>query len=439
MPDQLTIPYYEQWLGPWAMLPDAIQQTFGLFQKLDLHVHLQQQQVRQQAGKSTYQTAGKVAVIDIIGKLMKQEASMGGGTSTVLARRQIRAAVNDPDVSAIMLRIDSPGGTAAGTQDLAAEITAACKKKPVWAYVEDMAASAAYWAASQADRIIAGPTALVGSIGTYGVVQDLSGMAAMDGIKVHVIRAGQYKGAGTPGTEVNPEQLADMQRIVNGLNEHFLAGVANGRKMESDRVRELADGRAHLAAEAKRLDLIDEIGSFDEAVAKLQTQASKRSTSMQTNLAADAVDTALSLDVRAQDPQPEPQPVPEPPVPPPPSAKAATFAELKAGCPGADPAFLCQQMETGATLAAAQTSWMTEQNRRLEAAKQRPGVEPVGTKPTKTTGGQMINQADAVAAWNEAVAAKTAAGMTKAKAIRAVVMENPDLHTAYVEAANTAR
>jgi hypothetical protein len=207
--------------------------------------------------------------------------------------------------------------------------------------------------------------------------------------------------------------------------------------MESDRVRELADGRAHLAAEAKRLGLIDEIGSFDEAVAKLQTQASKRSIPMQANLPGAAVDAALTLDVRAQDPQPEPQPAPEPP--PPPSAKAANFTELKAGCPGADPAFLCQQMETGATLAAAQTSWMTEQNRRLEAAKQRPGVEPVGTKPTKTTGGQMINQADAVAAWNEAVAAKTAAGMTKAKAIRAVVMENPDLHTAYVEAANTAR
>jgi protease-4 len=130
-----------------------------------------------------------VAVISLTGKLMKQQASMGGGTSTVQARRDIRAAASDPDIGAILLRIDSPGGTAAGTKELADEITAAKTKKPVWAYVEDMAASAAYWAASQASRIIANETALVGSIGTYGVVQDTSGMAAMEGVKVHVIRS----------------------------------------------------------------------------------------------------------------------------------------------------------------------------------------------------------------------------------------------------------
>ena len=98
---ELQVPYYEQWIGPWAILPDALTQTLELFRKTDLHIHLQQQQtINQQARGSYRQTAGDVAVINLTGKLMKQQASMGGGTSTVQARRDIRAAANDPDIGA---------------------------------------------------------------------------------------------------------------------------------------------------------------------------------------------------------------------------------------------------------------------------------------------------------------------------------------------------
>jgi hypothetical protein len=152
--------------------------------------------------------------------------------------------------------------------------------------------------ASQASRIIANETALVGSIGTYGVVQDTSGMAAMEGVRVHVIRAGAFKGAGTPGTEITAEHLTEMQRTVDGLNEYFLAGVAAGRSMlTAVRVRELADGRAWLAAEAKTLGLIDAIGSFDQALSELQSQAKPRREPMQTSLVETAVDAALAIEV----------------------------------------------------------------------------------------------------------------------------------------------
>jgi protease-4 len=352
------------------MLPDAFLQTFDLFRKLDLHLHIDQQTAMQARGKTQASMVGNVAVIDLTGKLMKQAASMGGGTSTVQARRDIRAAANDDNVSAILLRIDSPGGTAAGTQELAQEIAAAGKGKPVWAYVDDMAASAAYWAASQADRIIANATAIVGSIGTYGVVQDLSGAAAMQGVKVHVIRAGAHKGAGTPGTEITAEQLQDMQRIVDGLNAHFLSGVQAGRGNKIANLEEIADGRAWLAADAKQMGLIDEIGSFDIALSKLQTKASNRRSSMQASLPGSAVDAALTVEISpvvatTETPQP----------------KAASYAELKAACVGADAAFLCSQLEASATLTQASAAWMAAQNERLEASRQKPGVDAVGTKP----------------------------------------------------------
>src|SRR5581483_9650939 len=108
------------------------------------------------------------------GMLMKGQSSMGG-TSTVMARRDIRQAVADQDVAGILLAIDSPGGTVAGTDDLAAEVRQARTSKPVWAAIDDLGASAAYWVASQTQRVtVNSPTALVGSIGTLQVIRDLS-------------------------------------------------------------------------------------------------------------------------------------------------------------------------------------------------------------------------------------------------------------------------
>jgi protease-4 len=444
---ELQVPYYEQWIGPWAILPDALTQTLELFRKTDLHIHLQQQAARKgdrtllceapsgpfrQKGPvpfSRSDTTGDVAMISLTGKLMKQQASMGGGTSTVQARRDIRAAASDPDIGAILLRIDSPGGTAAGTKELADEIAAAKAKKPVWAYVEDMAASAAYWAASQASRIIANETALIGSIGTYGVVQDTSGMAAMEGVKVHVIRAGAFKGAGTPGTEITAEHLTEMQRTVDGLNEYFLAGVTAGRSMlTAARVRELADGRAYLAAEAKTLGLIDAIGSFDQALSELQSQVKPRREPMQTSLVETAVDAALAIEVPPAAPQPQ---LAKPPV-----AGPASYQELVAGCVGADPAFLCSQLAAGATLAQAQTAWMTEQNRRIVAAQQRPGVEAVGTKATGKSSPSI--DPDAIANWNALIEAEQQTGKTLAQATRACVVQHPDAHLAYLAAFNAS-
>lgn len=149
-----------------------------------------------------FQFESGVAVLSLSGPMTKRPQSFSDGASTVRMRRQVRQATADPDVTAIALVIDSPGGQVAGTKELADDVAAARARKPVVAYIEDLGASAAYWVAAQADAIYANETAFVGSIGTYCVVQDLSRMAANVGIEVHVLSTGPFKGAGYPGTAV---------------------------------------------------------------------------------------------------------------------------------------------------------------------------------------------------------------------------------------------
>lgn len=275
--DLRDVPYFDQYFGIWMMYEPSFSAQFNMLRKAELHVHLESRQAvgASSAARSATTKTGSLAIVSLSGKLMKQESSMGGGTSTVAARRELRALKNDADISGVMLHIDSPGGTVAGTQDLAADIAALSAAKPTHSYFEDLAASAAYWAGSQSRFISAGPTTLSGSIGTYAAVYDMSGAAAMEGVKAYVVRAGQFKGMGTPGTEISPEQLTELQRNVDSLNAHFIDGVAAGRKMSRAKVLELADGRVHVGEEAKALGLIDAVESFDAAMARLQQQALK--------------------------------------------------------------------------------------------------------------------------------------------------------------------
>jgi signal peptide peptidase SppA len=428
------VAHLNEYFGVWAIEERAFRAGCEHVGKLDLRTHVAQQQA---AGviapigqaQSGYQILkGGVAVITLAGTLMKQASSFSGGTSTVAARRQLRAAAQDETVSSIVLHIDSPGGTVAGTKDLADDVRQAGQSKPVIAYIEDLGASAAYWIAAQASKIHANETGLVGSIGTFMVVEDQSGFAEQLGVKVHVIRAGDFKGSGVPGTEVTDAQLAEWQRLVNGLNAHFLQAVADGRRLELAQVRDLADGRVHVGADAKKLRLVDAVQSFDETVAQLQAKAAGKGRMK-----------AMS----------------EPNAP-----QAATIAELKAACPGADSGFLVAQMEAGATVAVAAAAWLAEQQKQLAALKaeneelktktappagaqppaKRAGVQPVvdSGKPAGS-GSSGAESGDAVADFNAAVLAQmNLNGGDRRAAVLSVARTRPDLHQAYLMATQTS-
>lgn len=205
-----------------------------------------------------------IAVIPISGTMMKGRSKYGG-TSTVETRRAIRTAANDPAVKGIMLHIDSPGGTVAGTFDLAEDFRRAQKVKDTAAHADDLMASAALWVGSQAMRLTAGKATEVGSIGSVAVVEDTSKAAEMQGVKVHIVSTGPYKGAFTDGAPVTAEQLAYLQDRVDSSADMFIAGLAAGRNMDGDAVRKLATGQVWSAKEAKSKGLIDSVESFDQA------------------------------------------------------------------------------------------------------------------------------------------------------------------------------
>lgn len=266
---QANIPYYQNWLGPWAMYEPSFKALEHSFKQLDLGKHLTEvspniQQELDDAPNYNSTLIDGILIVTISGPIMKQAPSFGGGCSSVLVRRILSTAMHDPSIFGAILLINSPGGTVSGTRELANTVKRFGEVKPITAYCEDLAASAAYWVASQADSIAANPTALIGSIGTYCMAVDTSGAAEKAGVKVHIVKAGEFKGAGTPGTEITDDHLDEMQRQVSGLNRFFVDAVSEGRNIEGEELDRVCDGRAHLAADAIQLKLIDEIADFEE-------------------------------------------------------------------------------------------------------------------------------------------------------------------------------
>jgi signal peptide peptidase SppA len=206
-----------------------------------------------------------VGIACIDGPMMKAKSKFGG-CSTIQVRRALRAMTADPDVLAILISIDSPGGTVAGTAELGDEVAAADKLKPVCAHISDCGASAAYWVASRARTISANAAALVGSIGTVGVLEDSSAQAKAEGVVVHVLSTGPHKGVGIDGSEITPEHIASYQGLIDQMGEQFFSTVKKGRGLTDAQMRKATTGEVWMAADAKEMGLIDGVESMDDAV-----------------------------------------------------------------------------------------------------------------------------------------------------------------------------
>ncbi|MCA9316894.1 MAG: S49 family peptidase [Planctomycetes bacterium] len=209
-----------------------------------------------------------VGILPLHGPSMKARSKYGG-YSTVDARRQLRAMATDERVGAILLHIDSPGGHVAGTKELADDVAAVDRQKPVHAYLEDTGASAAYWIASQARTIAANAMAMVGSLGTFTVLYDLSKMAEMEGVRVHVVSTGDRKGAAAPGMPVTDDDLVEAKRLVDGFDGFFRAAVRDGRELAAKDASALWTGGLWMAGEAKGLGLLDRVEALDASVERL--------------------------------------------------------------------------------------------------------------------------------------------------------------------------
>jgi signal peptide peptidase SppA len=267
MDDRHTPQCFAAHLGIWAVDATFLRSALAAIQSGALQPLAAD---RTMAGAADYEMDGNIAVIHIEGSMTKG-ASKFGGASTVATRRALRAAAADKAVAGVMLKIDSPGGTVAGTQQLADDVRAVMRRKPVHTHYDDMGASAAVWVGSQAGRVSANKTAEVGSVGVFAVVYDESEAMDAAGVKVHVISTGEHKGAGAGGAPVTDEQLADFQGRVDAVNEHFHAALKRGRPGVN--VSDVSDGRVYTAAAAKGHGLIDSVESYERAMAHLRDAA----------------------------------------------------------------------------------------------------------------------------------------------------------------------
>lgn len=185
-----------------------------------------------------------------------------------------RAAQNDAGVAAVIFRIDSPGGSPEASETIRRAIMETRRKgKPVVVSMASTAASGGYWIAAPADKIIAQPGTLTGSIGVFGGKFVLAGLWQKLGINWDTVREGDNAGMWSSNTAFTPAQLQKFDALMKETYEAFLERVAEGRKMPVEKVRALAEGRVYTGRQAKEIGLVDDLGGLDVAVRHARTLA----------------------------------------------------------------------------------------------------------------------------------------------------------------------
>lgn len=217
--------------------------------------------------------AAKVLLLDLSGVLSELPVSALGAQAprvSILARvrEELKKAEEDERVRAVVVRINSPGGTATAADTLYRELSAfkARRKIPVVAAITDVGASGGYYVALAADTIVAHPTSVTGSIGVMMLTLNAEGLLQKVGVSPLAIKSGAKKDMGSPFRGLTDEERAIFQGVIDDLHGRFVSVIARERKIPEDRVRALADGRIYTAQQARALGLVDQVGYVEEAV-----------------------------------------------------------------------------------------------------------------------------------------------------------------------------
>ncbi|MGC4072962.1 MAG: signal peptide peptidase SppA [Nibricoccus sp.] len=209
---------------------------------------------------------GHVAIIYAEGAIVDGDGSHGEVGGAAFAR-EIRKLRQDKDVKAIVLRVNSPGGSATASEHIQRELRLAMKDKPVVVSMGAYAASGGYWISAYSDRIYAEPTTITGSIGVFGVQFDIQQLANNLGVTFDRVKTGRFADSVTIARPKTPEELAIVQRMVDWIYDEFVQKVAEARHLPREQVHEIAQGRVWSGSEAVKLGLVDELGGMDAAIA----------------------------------------------------------------------------------------------------------------------------------------------------------------------------
>lgn len=307
--------------SPWAITREQFEYLTDFYSthvrggKLDLKEIKQESRAMGmfpgEGDEKPYEVTEGVAVIPVSGVLSRRQSLFSwlfGGMSTVQIGEAIQSALGDSQVRAIMLDVDSPGGTVAGTQELAAIVHAARERKPVSAYTGGMMASAAYWVGSAADQVlISGDTNMVGSIGVIATHVDVSKAYEEFGVKVTEITGGRWKDKPSSYRPLDADDRAVLQYEVDALYRAFVNDVAKHRGVDVDKViSDMAEGRVFIGRDAIDAGLVDGVATREDAIAGLASMPARTDGPFSAAVVPAALDdVAAAVSADGDTPQPD--------------------------------------------------------------------------------------------------------------------------------------
>lgn len=205
----------------------------------------------------------KLALIRIEGPIMDSKGTVD----------ELKEYTKDKSIKAIVLRIDSPGGAVAPSQEIYEEVKKAVAKKKVVVSMGSVAASGGYYISAPATRIIANPGTLTGSIGVIMEIPNIEGLMNKIGIKTEVIKSGRHKDIASAFRAMGKEERGILQGVMDNVHEQFMKAVSEGRRLRIEEVRKIADGRIFTGEQAKTYGLVDELGTLEDAIKTAATLA----------------------------------------------------------------------------------------------------------------------------------------------------------------------
>lgn len=198
----------------------------------------------------------RIALVRIEGPIVDSKESL----------EEIKDYVKNASIKAIVLRIDSPGGAVAPSQEIYEEVRKAVAKKKIVVSMGSVAASGGYYIASPATKIVANPGTLTGSIGVIMEIPNVEGLMNKIGVKTEVIKSGRHKDIASIFRGIRKEDREILQDVLDNVHEQFITAVAEGRKMLRDDVKKIADGRIFTGEQALKIGLVDQLGNLEDAI-----------------------------------------------------------------------------------------------------------------------------------------------------------------------------
>ena len=429
-------PFFQTLNSPWAIRPgilDNIVSKHAAMLAEGKQPEAWSSKSAPPTAKDILSVSGGIATIRVHGVLTKTPIQIGWDewtTGTEIISEAFRTAMSRSTVDAIVLDIDSPGGSVDGTPELAAEIFGARGKKPIIAMANGLMASAAYWIGSAADAVIGTETAIVGSIGVVMDHYDLSELYSKFGIKKTPITAGKYKRIASEEKPLTDEAKAYLQNIVNSIYSLFVDSVASHRGVSSEKALTMADGKEFIGKQAHDVGLIDSIGSRDRALA-IAKERSFRNMDLKTlqESHADLFAQVVAMGVE-QGKQEADTAIAEARQTGATTERERIVSLLDAG---ADPKATREAITDGITAGEAYKRFFeAEKNKRSAALA---NMAASATKPIEPEVPAAAS-GDGVKAYESEISRLMGEGKTRGQAVAAVASSRPDLHENYIKAIN---